>query len=173
MGWAGELVMAASILLLLVAALTDLATRVIPDRIAITLAGLGVLSRAFAGLPSLAISLGLAALLFVLLVFAHARGILGGGDVKLIAATALGLAPGALYQFLVGTMLAGGVLALLHLVLRPVVRGTSMTPLSRGSPLLCRVLIVERYRIARRGSLPYGVAIACGGVWTVLASAGV
>src|SRR5512147_1306566 len=77
MGWAGELVMAASILLLLVAALADLATRVIPDGIAIALAGLGLLSRAFAGLPSLAISVGLAALLFVLLVFAHARGILG------------------------------------------------------------------------------------------------
>jgi hypothetical protein len=34
------------------------------------------------------------------------------------------------------------------------------------------VLSAERWRIARHGSLPYGVAIACGGIWVIVSQAG-
>jgi Flp pilus assembly protein protease CpaA len=31
---------------------------------------------------------------------------------------------------------------------------------------------VERWRVERRGSLPYGIAIACGGAWAMLSGYG-
>ncbi|CAA7623948.1 Flp pilus assembly protein, protease CpaA [Magnetospirillum sp. LM-5] len=68
---------------------------------------------------------------------AFARNILGGGDAKLLAACALWTGFDELSRFLVTTSLAGGVLALAVLCLRPA--GES-----------------------RR--LPYGIAIAAGGL---------
>jgi prepilin peptidase CpaA len=35
-----------------------------------------------------------------------------------------------------------------------------------------RVLRTERWRMARHGSLSYGVAIACGGIWAILETRG-
>jgi prepilin peptidase CpaA len=172
MAWFGDLVTAATIVLLILAARRDLATRIIPDGISITLVGLGIASRSLAGLPNLALSVGLAAGLFILLVPAHARGVLGGGDVKLLAATAVGLSPESLYGFVVVTALAGGALALLHLTLRRAFRGVSTAPPPRGIALSRRIAAAERWRIARHGSLPYGVAIACGGIWAVVTSRG-
>jgi Flp pilus assembly protein protease CpaA len=83
----------------------------------------------------------------------------------------LGLPIESIYWFVMITALAGGVLALLHLVLRGVIR-TAPHALPRGAPLLRRAVTAEWWRIARRGSLPYGVAIACGGIWAILASRG-
>lgn len=170
MDWIGHALTSAVAILLLLAALADIATRIIPDWVAALLALLGLAVRAFAGLYGLGLSIALAAVLFLVLVLLHARGAMGGGDVKLAAATALGLSPEALYQFVLATALAGGVLALIHLVLRAIFSGARVTPPPRGAPCLRRVAAAERWRIARRGALPYGVAIACGGIWVVLAS---
>ena len=172
MSWFSNMATATTIALLAWAAAADIAARIIPDSCAIALALLGLASRAVHGLPEMAITIALALTLFVLLVVLHARGMLGGGDVKLASAAALGLSPDSLYRFVVVTTLAGGVLALLYLVLRPMFRGVRTTPPARGTSFLHRVASAERWRIARRGSLPYGVAIACGGIWAVLASPG-
>jgi prepilin peptidase CpaA len=172
--WATDLIALATIGLLAVAAMSDLATRTIPDQACIALAMLGLGGRLLAGTAALAISAGVAIGLFVVLVLAHARGILGGGDVKLAAATALGLAPVQTYRFLVATVLAGGVLSALHLALRhlpPPTRLPGGRPL-RQSSVVRRVLTAERWRIRRKGSLPYGVAIACGGAWVTLTGVG-
>ena len=45
-------------------------------------------------------------------------------------------------------------------------------PAPAGSPLLLRVYAVERWRNLRRAPLPFGAAIACGGIW-VLFSQGI
>ena len=172
MDYPGELLMVASIGLLALAALTDLATRTIPDTVSVALCCTGLLGRAFDGLAAIGISVVVALALFLLLVVLHARGALGGGDVKLAAAAVLGLSPDSAYQFVVVTALAGGVMAILHLLLRPVMRIWRATPPPRGASLLRRIAAAERWRIARHGSLPYGVAIACGGIWATLASRG-
>jgi prepilin peptidase CpaA len=151
------------------AAMSDLATRTIPDLACVTLAILGVGLRLSAGLPALGWSVAVAALLFGLLVFAHARGALGGGDVKLAAAMALGLAPLETWRFVVATILAGGVLSIVHLVLR---HAAAPSPTCRTASLPRRVAAIERWRIRRKGSLPYGIAIACGGVWVSLTGMG-
>lgn len=171
-GWASELVSVAVVVLLLAAAWTDVASRIIPDTISIALAAVGLAARLVTGLPDAAISLAAAVLLFVLLALAHARGMLGGGDVKLAAAVAIGLPAELIYHFIVMTALAGGVVALLHLALRVALRGLPPHVPRRGASLARRVLSAEHWRIVRHGSIPYGVAIAFGGIWAVLTGRG-
>ncbi len=80
--------------LLLLAAWCDLATRTIPDSVSIALAALGLLARVAAdGLAPAAVSFLVAAGLFAAFVWLHARGFIGGGDVKLISALAVGFPP--------------------------------------------------------------------------------
>jgi prepilin peptidase CpaA len=100
----------------------------------------------------------------MLLVAVYARGWIGGGDVKLLVALAIGLPLAGVVQLLTVTALAGGVLALTHLMMR---RLPFPSPAPAGASLLRRVWAVERWRNVRHAPLPYGVAIACGGIWTV------
>jgi len=151
--------------LLLVAAWRDIATRTIPNAMCFLIAILGIFDRALDGPSFAAISLCAGGVLFMILMLAHFRGVIGGGDVKLIVAIACGLKLTALYPFIAVTALAGGVLAVCHLLLRGwLSRARPRKPPARGTLVLVRVLAAERWRISRRGSLPYGVAIVCGGL---------
>ncbi len=147
------------------AAWTDLATRTIPDWASVALLAAGLAQRLALGLEAAAISALAAIAVLALLVAAHARGLLGGGDVKLAAAAAAGFPPFGALRFLTAVALAGGVLALLHLALRPLAR--AWTP-GKRTGLPARIAAAELWRIRRGGSLPYGVAIACGGAWMIL-----
>jgi prepilin peptidase CpaA len=158
-----------TIVALLCAAWSDLATRRIPDSACIAIVAAGSVGRVMVGPAALAWSVGLSAILFWVLVLAHARGVLGGGDVKLLSATMIGLPPEASLHLLTATAISGGVLALLYLALR---RLPDPAPRSSPTPPLRRVCTVERWRIRRHGPLPYGVAIAGGGVWTLLSHIG-
>ena len=160
--------------LLGLAAWRDIATRSIPDSISLVLAGLGLLLRWHEGWAPLGLSLLAALGLFLILLTCHARGLLGGGDVKLLTALALGLPPLGSYQLVVATALAGGVLAIAYLVLHRALsaRGGALSPRGRGEPLLRRIVSVEARRIRARGPLPYGVAIAVGGALVLLQSPG-
>jgi len=152
------------ILLLLHVATTDIATRLIRNEICLVLALLGVI-RQVASPMQLAQSLIVAAILLLLLLVIYQRRLIGGGDVKLLVALAMGLPLAGVIQLLTVTALAGGVLAAVHLMMRllPYPR-----PAPAGSSVLRRVYAVERWRHLRHAPLPYGVAIACGGIWTVL-----
>jgi prepilin peptidase CpaA len=156
----------ATLLLLLAAAGYDIATRLIPDRISLGLLCIGIATRLGDGVLALVASASVACLLFLGLVLLHARGILGGGDVKLAAALAVGLPPLTILDFLQATVLAGGGLGLFYVLLArlPLLR---LAPLPPGAPLPRRLLAMECRRIRRRGPLPYAVAIALGGT-TVL-----
>ena len=158
--------LAASALLLL-AAWSDLATRTIPDGISVALAVLGLLTRAAEGAIPAAASFFVAAGLFAALLPLHARGAFGGGDVKLITALAIGLSPLSTLDFLVATVMAGGVLGLLYLSLRLLPEPSPPAPRPQAW-LPRRVVALERRRISRRGPLPYAVAIAAGGVLTLM-----
>jgi prepilin peptidase CpaA len=163
--------LAASLILLLLAlvAWRDVTTRIIPDWMCAALAASGLLVRALQGLEALAVSAGMAALVLVAFLPIHARGMLGGGDVKLFAALTLGLSAAGAWRLMVATALAGGVLVLLHLAMRRLPPASHCT---KQSSFLFRIYNIERWRVRRRGSLPYGVAIACGGGWTVLSGWG-
>ena len=164
-----QIIAALIIVALAYAAWSDLATRIIPDRVSIAIAVVGFVARSASGPAAVGWSVGLSLTLFSLLVVAHARGIIGGGDVKLISATTIGLTPVASLQFLHAVALAWGVLAIVHLVLRWVPQSA---PCPAGSAAVIRVCRIERWRIRRHAPMPYGVAIAAGGVWVLLSNLG-
>jgi prepilin peptidase CpaA len=153
--------LAAALLLLLplsAAAWHDITLRRIPDEAVIAVAGIGAGLRAAEGALPLALSLLVALLVLLLLLLPFAKGWLGGGDVKLLAALAIAVPPAATTQMLGATALAGGLLAFAYLALRRL----PPSRLGRGRSLAGRVLAIERARIRRGGPLPYGVAIAIG-----------
>ena len=151
------------IILLLYTAAIDIATRLIHNEACLILAVLGIVSQ-FAGPPHFGESLVAAAVLFLLLLVVYQRGAIGGGDVKLLAAMAVGLPLAGVIQLVTVTALSGVGLALAHLILRLL---PDPRPAPAGSSLLRRIYAAERWRNVRRAPLPYGAAIACGGIWTV------
>jgi prepilin peptidase CpaA len=159
--------------LLLLAAWRDLASRTIPDGVSVGLAAFGLAARAAeGGAMALGLSAATAALLFLVLVLLHARGALGGGDVKLASALALGLPPLATLDFVLATALAGGALAVAYLALGRLAGGWRLLPLRATAPLHRRVLAVEQRRLRRGGPLPYAAAIAVGGIAILLQPTG-
>jgi prepilin peptidase CpaA len=140
--------------LVILAALTDLASFTIPNWISVALA-LAFAPAAFAAGVSLgAIGLSFAVGLGMLVAAAgmFALGWLGGGDAKLMTAAALWLGLKGLGPFVIFTGLAGGALALALLGLR----SAWLRPYTQAGPAWAR-------RLATPGeSAPYGVAIAVG-----------
>ena len=88
---------------------------------------------------------------------AFAAGALGGGDVKLAAAASLFAGPALLVDFALVTTLVGGVLGVAILAGAPV----GAVPSSSGTTIRARL----------RRCLPYGPAIAAGGLWVALSRA--
>ncbi|MGZ2411526.1 prepilin peptidase CpaA [Sphingomonas sp. F9_3S_D5_B_2] len=129
--------------ILVVAAVIDVRTFTISNRLNLTVALLAPvywLSIALPLWPGVAIQLALGAGVFALLAAAFYAGMMGGGDVKLAAALALWFSPASTLRFLVLMSLAGGLLTIGLLVLHRMRRRTG------------------------RPQIPYGVAIAIGGL---------
>jgi prepilin peptidase CpaA len=135
--------LAALAALLIVAAVIDARTFTISNRLNLTvalLAPLYWLSVALTPWPGVAIQLAAGATVFAVLAAAFYAGMMGGGVVKLAAALALWFPPGVTLQFLVLMSLAGGVLTLALLAWH------------------------RARRREGRPEIPYGVAIAFGGL---------
>ena len=128
-------------LLLVVAAVIDMRTRTISNRLNLSVALLAPVFWWSIGLPlwpNVAVQVALALGVFTLLALPFYLGMMGGGDVKLGAALALWFPPDAILAFLVIMSLAGGVLTLI-------------------------VVVAHRLRKKEgRPEIPYGVAIAIG-----------
>jgi prepilin peptidase CpaA len=137
------LLLASLAALLVVAAVVDVRTFTISNRLNLTvalLAPLYWLSVELSIWPGVAVQLAAGAAVFLVLAAAFYAGMMGGGDVKLAAALALWFPPASTLKFLVFMSLAGGLLTLLLLVWHRVKR-------REGRP-----------------EIPYGVAIAFGGL---------
>ena len=163
MTWIVAIALTLKIVLLLYVATIDIATRLIRNEICLALALLGIAAQ-LASPMQIAQSLIAAAILLLLLLVIYQRGWIGGGDVKLLVALAIGLPLTGVIELLTMTALAGGVLALVHVIMR-LLPYPKLAP--AGSSLARRVYAIERWRNLRRAPLPYGVAIACGGIWTI------
>ena len=131
---------------LVFAAIGDIRTRTIPNglNLAIALAAIPFWYLTDLALwPDVALRVAVAALVFAVFAAAFALGMMGGGDVKLVAALALWLPPQAVVALVIVMSLAGGGLTLFMAV---------------------------RHRLRRRTEkleVPYGVAIAFGGLWLI------
>jgi prepilin peptidase CpaA len=143
---------------LLLASGHDLAFRTVPNWMPVVLLLDGILLRFMGG----TLVPGLLAGLLVLLAgaFCWRRGWLGGGDVKLLAATAVLVPPSLVINLLLDVALAGGVLAMIYLAMARLV--ASPAGIARPPGLFRRIRRAELYRVRRRGSLPYASAIAAG-----------
>ena len=144
--------------ILLLAGVHDLAFRTVPNWMPVALLLPSILLRLMSG----SLMLGLLAGLLVFLggAFCWRRGWLGGGDVKLLAATAVLVPPSLVVNLLLDVALAGGVLAMIYLAMARLVAPPSIAPRPPG--MLRRIRRTELYRVRRRGPLPYASAIAAG-----------
>ncbi|HEY6047485.1 MAG TPA: prepilin peptidase [Sphingomicrobium sp.] len=138
-----DLLLAGLAAILIVAAVIDVRTFTISNRLNLTVALLAPLywaSIALSPWPGIAVQLAAAVTVFVVLAGAFYAGMMGGGDVKLAAALALWFSPAGTLKFLVWTSIAGGALTL---------------------------SILAWHRMQKREGrpqIPYGVAIAFGGL---------
>jgi prepilin peptidase CpaA len=151
-------------LLLLLAAWQDWRTMQIADGISLGIiaifvvwAAVGFVSGTFS-LLDLALALACAAGMFGVGTLAFAAGAMGGGDVKLAAVVALFAGPTLILDFIVVTAVAGGLLGLAILAGVPI---GPVAPAGDGCTVRARL----------RRDLPYGPAIAAGGLWVALALA--
>jgi prepilin peptidase CpaA len=131
---------------LLVAAFTDLRRRQIDNELNAAIALGAPLFWWSAGLPfwpDIVLQLGFALVVSAVLIGLYALRTIGGGDIKLLAALSLWLAPASFLTLLIVMALAGGALtvamAMAHVIRR-----------NKGKIVV-----------------PYGVAIACGGLWVL------
>ena len=140
---------------MIAAGMCDAATRTIPNRLVLGLVvGFAALAPlAGFGAWEMTVHFGVAFLALAAGLGLFAAGWLGGGDGKLIAATALWLGPASTVDFVFVAALAGGVLAagILAFRLRPI-------PVA----LVTRNWATELH--APDGPVPYGIALAAGGL---------
>lgn len=154
------------VVVLLLCAWTDLRARRIPNTLIVLAAVAAVLSRLAAvgpgGLwPPLAAGLLSFACLFPL----WRLRLLGGGDLKLFVVLSIWAGLSRLPELALAVALAGGLLALTFLASFWVRQ--RLLPLLSGMPFACALVphaaLTESSETGR--SLPYGVAIAAGGLW--------
>jgi len=133
----------------------DLLTMTIPNRVSIVLVAAFAVAAAMLGIGWWALASHIAAGLLMLVVGIgmFALGWLGGGDAKLLAATALWLGFEQLLPYLLLTAIAGGALALAILAYRRM-----MLPL-----WLARQGWALHLHGAKSG-IPYGIALAAAGL---------
>ncbi|WP_309610991.1 prepilin peptidase [Sphingomonas sp.] len=141
-----DLLTAILALLLVVAAVVDIRTFTISNRLVIAVALLAPLFWLAASIPlwpDAGYRVAIAAAVFAGLAATFYLGMMGGGDVKLAAALALWFSPLTTVKFLVLMSIAGGALTLI-------------------------VIVAHKIRSREgRPEIPYGVAIAFGGLWLV------
>jgi len=138
-----EILLAGLAAILVIAAIIDVRTFTISNRLNLTVALLAPVywaSVALSPWPGIATQLAAAVAVFTILAGAFYAGMMGGGDVKLAAALALWFSPVNTVKFLVFMSLAGGMLTV-------------------------GILVWHRSkRREGRPQIPYGVAIAIGGL---------
>jgi prepilin peptidase CpaA len=138
------------------AAVSDIFSMTIANRVSILLIGTFLVVAPFIGLSWSDFGSHLMAFAFVLsITFAmFALGAMGGGDAKLLASTALWMGFSVhLWNYILMSAVAGGVLALLILLLRK----TSMSVYAGELPVLRTVIDAK--------GIPYGAALAVGGLF--------
>ncbi|HYD07193.1 MAG TPA: prepilin peptidase [Reyranella sp.] len=140
--------------LLIGAGVQDLRSMHIADGFSLAIAGLfvvwaaGEIASGRMALLGAGLAVGCAVAVFAAGAAVFAVGALGGGDVKLLSAVSLFAGPSGLPGFLTITAIAGGLLGVAILAGAPI-----------GQPAMGPL------RVRLRAGLPYGPAIAAGGLW--------
>ena len=155
-------------LLLVVACVTDVRWRRIPNVLVLVIALTGfAFSVALESLgPGLLRAASGLTLGFAIWIIFHVVGGLGAGDVKLFAAAGAWLGPGGAWRAALLAALAGGVLSLVALAMQRRTR----EGVERVAMSLSMLSLAPLGRVSadqhRKTYLPYGVALACGALLT-------
>ncbi len=160
-----------------VAAAYDLGYRLIPDRLVVATAALGLTGQAaLYGAQGAAGAVAGAGAVLLLMLVLWRWGLIGGGDAKFLSAGALALPVEALPDLLLTVAAAGGLLALAYLGAHAVARigmaSRLVRPAGRSRSRPLRLWRAELRRVRRRCAIPYGVAIAVGLARVLTKSAG-
>ncbi len=141
---------------LLIAAANDLHEFKIPNWISILLIATFPLAVISTGAPLSLLWQGLllGAGMLVICFSLFALNVFGGGDAKLLAAASMWFGFAAQLEFILVTAFAGGILAIFILMFRK----------SPILPIYARMGWVMNVHQSEKG-MPYGVAIAIGGLW--------
>ena len=144
--------------LLVIAAAHDVRTMKIPNwiSIALTLAFIPTAFAAGLSLQQIGIHLGIGMIALIIGAGLFFLGVWGGGDGKLVAATAIWVGAAGGMNFLYGVAMFGGLLALVLIILRRM-------KIESKTDWIARLLWPKV-------GAPYGVAIAAGGLWAASAS---
>ncbi|AYD03369.1 prepilin peptidase [Neorhizobium sp. NCHU2750] len=146
---------------LIAAAVSDFLTMTISNRLSLALALAFLVLAPVSGMPLVSTGYSLlgAAAVFLVCFALFAANIMGGGDAKLLTAASLwfGLDP-SLATFIVSVAYAGGGVTLLFLLLRM----RADTVMAMGIPLPVSIVGTRK--------IPYGIAIAIGGLMAFSAS---
>lgn len=140
-----------------VVAFGDIRTRRIPNEMIVAILVLAAFRIAIDGDPRAGLfTLAASAALFVSTFLLFWRGLLGGGDVKLIGATALLVGYHNLFEFLFVMSVSGALMAVAVLARDRLGRRQATAPAA------------EDQEISARLTVPYGVAIAAAGIVSLL-----
>ena len=149
------------------AAFFDLATRKIPNWLPAAILFAAVLYHAGHGARDVLQTVCAVVVLLIAGTFAHARGWLGGGDVKLVVAVAAGFGLPRAADFLLYALASGGALALVAVI---VAQRRSLGKAARSFAMVFAGGALPR--MARSSlKIPYAVAIACGAAIAACANA--
>lgn len=146
----------------LVAAYTDTTRGRIPNALVIMLLSYGLTLRAHAGVTEFLASLALAAAVLAVGMAAFSFGIIGGGDVKFLAAAAAALGWPSAFYFILYTLAAGGILGVLVAVRRGKLRAVARNLWAFSLPALAGVRPARPHATA--GKMPYALAILAGAI---------
>jgi prepilin peptidase CpaA len=150
------------------AATIDFRKRIIPNRLVLVMAGIGLALRLAAAAENILLSLlGAGAVLLCLGALARHQ-IVGGGDAKLIAAVTLLVSPAGIPRLLFAISLAGGLLGCLYLCARLFLNRVSPAGGSGKDPGHAKSwLSREMRRVAAGEPMPYALAVLGGVVWSL------
>ncbi|GAB5487922.1 MAG: prepilin peptidase [Parasphingorhabdus sp.] len=132
---------------LIIAAITDIKSRQISNKLNLCIALAAPLFWIASGMtfwPDMIWQIGIAVIVFTIFAAVFAIGAMGGGDVKLLAAVALWLHWLTFIELLVVMSIAGGVLTLLMMIGKKIQK--------QKGPI----------------KVPYGVAISFAGLWVIM-----
>lgn len=139
-------------------ALVDVQRRIVPNKLVVVVAGLGIALRLLAGGNLIWFSLMTAAGVFLVLGFIAHAGMIGGGDVKLIPAATLLVAPLEVPNLLLAIAIAGGLLSLGYLASEWRQKASALSRASRArNAALSQHEMTATAEYA--GTLPYAVAV--------------
>lgn len=149
-----------------VAAYTDVKSRRIPNALVLLLLAAGLTTRALDGWQSFGLAVALLVAVFAAGTVLFSLRLIGGGDVKFLAAAAATLGWSDAIPFLLYTILAGGLLGVLIAAARGQLRPMLANLRLMAAPMLAGMRPATQASVV--GSMPYAVAIFAGATAVLL-----